>query len=169
MPLVSVQQYTLAQLDGLILPLNLGTLRAWITPPNPGDAAQASAYIWGSRGDEERLSVPRAEPGNLATGGDKQITHHLDVWLVWIAQTDVVDIDLRFSSIVDAVCSRLRNAPLVDGTQYVTDPVTEQVSQILTFAEQLSWEYAPVRAVADQRFLRFDAQITVEVVEVIQA
>jgi hypothetical protein len=33
----------------------------------------------------------------------------------------------------------------------------------------MSWEWAPVRAVADQRYLRFDGQLTLEVIEIIQA
>jgi len=171
-PINTVQQRLLSILDGLPLPRSLGVLSAFISPPNPNvDAMEPCAYIWGSRGVEERLSVPRAQPGNLSTGGDKTITHQVDIWLVWFGSSEPDDlIDQQFPSVIDAVTACLRNTELLDAvTISAVDPMTGQQSDLLAVGEHMSWEYAPVRAVADQRFFRYDAQVTCEVVEVIQA
>lgn len=171
MGIATVQSYLRGVLDGIPLPLGAGALDAVITPPNPDDdaGAKATAYIWGSHGVESRLTVPRAQHGNLATGGDKQTAHNVDVWLIWFGQAPAPNVDSQFPSIVDAVLAVLRNVPMLDQTQHAVDPVTGQLSNLLNVGENMSWEYAPVRATADQRILRYDAQITVEVIEIFQA
>lgn len=170
MPLVTVQHYLKGILNNTILPLNLGTLEAFITPPNPNDdTVRAAAYIWGSRAAERRESVPRAQHLNLSTGGWKIDTHSVDIWLTWFGAADSQYVDQEFPSIIDAVCMVLRNTPILDQTQFATDPVTGQRSNLLDVGENLSWEYGPVRATADQRYLRFDAQIVCEIEEYFQA
>lgn len=161
--------YVRDALDGLLLPLDLGELAAFIEPPNPGDGTAPGAYVWGSRGHEQRLSVPRAEQGDLSTGGDKQITHSVDVWLVWLGPANDPLSNVAFPAVIDAVMGALRNVSLQDGSQHAVDPVTGQLSGLLAVGEEMSWDFAPVRAVADQRYLRYDAQITCDVVEIIQA
>lgn len=156
-------------LDQLVLPLDLGTLTAYIAPPNPGEAAEPAIYIWGSTADERRDSIPRAAPGDLSTGGWKVITHRVSMWLIWFGPSDDTNADVLFPAALDAVCATLRNVPILDQTQHASDPVTGQVSDLLNVGEQLSWEYAPVRATADQRYLRYDAQITAVIQEWFQA
>lgn len=169
MPLNTVQHYLKGILDGVALPLNLGTLSAFIQPPNPGDGTAPGVYIWGSRGDEQRMTVPRAQPGNLATGGEKGIQHSVDAWIIWLGPAVDALQDVLFPAVVDTIMAVLRNTPILDGTQYCPDPVTGQLSQLLNVGERMSWEYAPVRAVADQRYLRYDARITIDIEEIIQA
>lgn len=172
MPINTVQVFIRDRLNGLILPRGLGTLDAYIVPPNPRDDASPGAYVWGSHGEESRLTVPRAQFGNLATGGDKTLRHRVDVWLTWFGPSEDPMLDLQFPSIIDAVMGVLRNTPLVDAaanTQHVTDPVTGQLSQLLNLGEDQSWDYGPVRATADQRMLRFDANINTSVDEIIQS
>jgi len=169
MPLNTVQVYLKSVLDQMVLPQGLGALDAFITPPNPRDDPEPAIYIWGSHADEARMTVPRAVHGNLATGGDKAITHRVDCWLTWFESSEDLNVDSNFPAILDAVLAVLRNVEMLDATQHATDPVTGQLSHLLNVGENMSWEYGPVRAVADQRLLRFDAQITVEVIEVIQA
>lgn len=169
MPLNTVQLHLQSILDQQPLPFQLGLLTAYIQPPNPGDGTNATAYVWGSRGSERRRTVPRADAGNLATGGDKTINHDCDVWLVWFGEADTPGAGVQFPVIVDATMAILRNTALIQGTQYVTDPVTGQTSQLLDIGERMTFEYAPVRATADQRWLRYDAQITVSVEEWFQA
>ena len=53
--------------------------------------------------------------------------------------------------------------------QTASDHDPNPISQLLNIGERMSWEYAPVRAVADQRFLRYDARLTIEIEEIIQA
>lgn len=151
--------------------MDIGLLEAFIAPPNPNtEARDPAAYIWGSRGTETRLTVPRAQPGVLASGGNKTIVHEVDIWLVWFGQADVANVDTQFPAVIDAVCACLRNTKLLDAvTIQAVDPVTGQVSDLLNIGEALNWEYAPVKVTADQRYLRYDALITCEVVEIIQA
>ena len=169
MPTNTIQTYLKGQLDGMVLPLDLGTLTAYIAPPNPGEAVDPVAYIWGSHADERRAAVPRAQPGNLSTGGWKVITHRPNIWLIWFGPSDDPNADVLFPAVLDAVCGLLRNVPILDQTQHATDPVTGQVSDLLNVGEQMSWEYGPVRATADQRYLRYDAQITPTFEEWLQA
>jgi hypothetical protein len=169
MPLNTVQHYLKGVLDNVALPLDLGTLEAFIQPPNPNLDNAAGVYIWGSRGDEQRMTVPRAKPGDLSTGGEKGLTHSVDAWIIWLGPAVHPLQDVLFPAVVDTIMAVLRNTPILDGTQYCPDPVTGQLSQLLNVGERMSWEYAPVRAVADQRFLRYDARLTIEIEEIIQA
>jgi hypothetical protein len=168
-PLNTVQFFLRDTLDGLVLPLGLGNLAAFISPPNPGDGMVPAVYVWGSNGSESRLTVPRAQHLNVASGGDKTLVHQADVWLVWFGSSEDPDVNAQFPAIIDRVMGALRNTRLVDGAQYVTDPVTGQLSQLLDVGEDMSWEYAPVKAIVDQRYLRYDARVTVTVTEVIQS
>jgi hypothetical protein len=174
MPINTCQQYLKSVLNGLILPLGLGVIEAFITPPNPNIQAGAnvcSAYIWGSHGDEKRKALPRATHGNLGSGGLKEILHNIDVWLIWFGYNidEDSDADNQFPSILDFVLGQLRNARLVDAANEARDPVTGQTSQLLAVGENMSYVYTPVRAIVDQRTFRFDAQITCDVVEEIRA
>lgn len=158
-------------LDGLLLPRDLGVIEAFISPPNPNtDATNPCAYVWGSHGDEQRMTVPRAQPGNLASGGNKTLTHQVDIWLVWFGSATDPERDAAFPAVIDAVMACLRNTMLLDAvTIQAVDPWTGGVSDLLNIGENMSWDYAPVRATADQRYFRYDAQITCEVIEIIQA
>jgi hypothetical protein len=165
----TVQTFLKSVTDGMALPLGLGNIAAYIAPPNPGDGMEPALYIWGAQGDERRMTVPRAQHGNLASGGNKQTTHTVDLWLVWFGPGDDPQADSQFPAIVDAVLALLRNLALLDDAQHAVDPVTGQLSQLLDVGEHLTWDYAPVRAVADQRYLRYDALITADITEIIQA
>jgi hypothetical protein len=171
MPINTIQVFLRDTLSGLVLPLGLGNLTSVISPPNPGDGTDATAYIWGSSGREARMALPRGQFSDPSgTGGEKRIIHNPNVWLVWFGSSEETNIDVEFPAIVDAVMATIRNAPLTDASQHSSDPVTGALSQVLAVGENMSYEYGPVRGTtADQRIWRFDAQLTVEVVEVIQA
>jgi len=113
--------------------------------------------------------VPRAQPGNLSTGGNKNIRHRLDCYIIWIGPSVDPNADNMFPSIVDAVLALLRNTPIKDQATQVQDPVTGQVSDLLNIGENMTWEYAPVRALVDQRYLRYDARVTLDMEEWFQA
>ena len=169
MPVNTVTTFIRDTLNGTVLPLALGNLEAVISPVNPGDGAGATAYIWGSHGVEKRQTVPRAQHADLSTGGNKTLTHSCDVWLVWFGSSEEDQIDLMFPAILDTVMGVLRNVQMLDATQHAHDPVTGQLSNLLNMGENMTWDYGPVRATADQRWWRYDAVINVEVVEIIQA
>jgi len=165
----TVQGYLQGALNGMTLPLNLGTLAAYVLPPVPGDGGIPTAYIWGSRGVEDRLATPRAAHGAPTTGGTKELVHQVDVWLVWHGSTEHPQASLQFPAIVDAVLATLRNLPILDAQAHATDPATGALSQLMDCGESMGWEYGPAHATEDQRMLRFDAQITVTLHENIQA
>lgn len=169
MPLNTCMQYLFTQLNGLNLPLGLGQLEASIMPLPVNDSANAGAYIWGSHHDEVRNAVPRAQNGNLASGGLKKLSWQIDVWLLWFGQSDEPNVNLQFPSIVDFVCAILRNAPLVQAADHAMDPVTGQLSQLLDVGENLSSTMPPPRTTGDQGIWRYDAAITCDMIEMIQA
>src|SRR5882762_1307621 len=131
MPISSVQQYVQGVLDGTVLPLEMGTITAYISPPNPGDGTDPACYVWGSRGAESRRALPRAQPGNLSTGAWKVLDHNLDIWLVWFGSSENPQIDQLFPSMVDKVMAVLRNTQLLDQQDVLVDPVTGQQSNLL--------------------------------------
>lgn len=167
MPLNSMQQYVKGLLDGAQLPLNLGTLQVFITPPDPGDGTEPTVYIWGSIANERRQSMPRHQPGSYSTGGFKLIDHAIDLWLTFCGYADDEMVDSQFPIVIDAVCAILRDTlmPKIN----VIDEVTGQLSDILSIGEKISWDYAPVRSLDDQRMLRFTSRIVLELTEKIQA
>lgn len=174
MPLNTVMTYLKDTLDGLELPLDLGSLRALIAPAPLGDDGTIPAvYIWGSSGTEGRKldggTVPRAQHGNLASGGNKILEHNVSCWLVWLSPNDDPLIDVQFPAIIDTIMGRLRNVTMLDATQHARDPLNGQLSNLLDVGENMTWDFPTVRAVTDSQYWRWDTQITVNVVEIIQA
>lgn len=169
MSLNSVQLFVRDVLDQMLLPLQLGNLAAYITPPDQGDGTVPGAYVWGSAGNESRRATPRAQPNNLPSGAWKCAEHHFDVWLIWIGTIEDPDVDMQFPIIIDAVMAKLRNTPLLDMQGVLTDPVNGAVSHLLNLGEDMSWVYSPVRALNDQRLRRYDGQITCTAEEWFQA
>lgn len=162
-----MQLYVKGLLDGLVLPLGQGNLQAFITPPNPGDSLDPVVYIWGSRGEERRRSMPRAQPGFFSTGAFKFITHHLDLWLVWCGYSDDEQSDSAFPAVMEAVMAALRNTQMQ--VLNVIDEVTGATSDIAFIGEEIDYEYAPVQSLSAQQMLRYLARLSVKIVEKIQA
>lgn len=163
MPLNTVQAYLKGLLDGLAIPGNVGNLEAYITPPDPRDDPPPAAYIWPASGDEKRQAMPR---GNPPGAGWKTLTHSVHVYLTWFNAADDPNADSAFPAVIDTVMTALRSAP---NPVRASDPYTGQVSDLVDIGEQMTWDYGPVHAVADQRWLRYDCLITVTVTELIQA
>lgn len=169
MPVNTVHQAIKGILDGLVVPGKAGVLHCYITPPDPRDDPDPAIYIWPSRGNEHRQSVPRASPGYQASfqSGWKEIVHTIDGFLTWFGEDTDNQADSTFPAVVDLVMQALRNAD--DPMYAVTDPLTGQQSDLAGIGEKLSYEIGPVRATADQRYLRYDALITVTISEWFQA
>lgn len=171
MPVNSVQVYLRDLIDQLPLEL-AGTppLTAYITPPDPNTEAEVpTAYIWPNDGDESRDArrggtIPRNR-GPGTPSGWKNIQHSVGVYVVWFGQDDDDQADIAFPSIVDAVMDRLRTAP--DPAE-ARDPLTGRLSWLLDIGESMTYRI-DLRALADQRYNRYDALITVPVIEVFQA
>lgn len=169
MPVNTVHNAIKGILDNLILPGEAGTLHCFITPPDPRDDPEPAIYVWAARGPERRQSVPRASPGYqpLTQSGWKEIDHTVDGFLTWFGEDSQRNADSNFPAIVDATMQALRNAP--DPMYAVTDPLTGQQSNLTGIGEKLEYEIGPVRATADQRYLRYDALITIHLFEFFQA
>lgn len=180
MPINSVQVYIQNLLDGLIMPSSAGQLRAYITPPDPNEEAEIpTAYIWPSDGDESRDpakggTVPRNPGFNsevttlaqlIAESGYKTIEHHMDVYLVWFGQDDDPNSDTWFPGMVDAIMFALRTSPDPAPAQ---DPYTGQVTTLLDVGENMGYRIT-LRGLADQRYNRYDALITLELLEMLQS
>jgi hypothetical protein len=170
MPVNSVQVYLQRFIDGLALPGGLPALAAYITPPDPNEATDIpTAYVWPSDGDESRNAqkggtVPR-NTGPGTPSGWKNMDHSMSVWIVYFGQDDDDQADIIFPAVVDAVMYRLRTAP--DPAEAV-DPYTQQLSWLLDIGEVMSYSI-DLRALADQRYNRYDGKLVLQITEVFQA
>lgn len=170
MPITSALQYIKTLLSGLPMPGGAANLAAYIIPPDPNvETDIPTAYVWFPQGDESRDGPAGTMPRNTGPGtfsGDKTILHDIDIFLTWFGADDDPKADSLFPGMVDAVMKALRTA--VPNPAPVTDPWTEEVTQIADTGEKMKYR-SEVRAVADQRYLRFDALITLQLTEVISA
>jgi len=171
-PIASAQQYLKGKLDGLPMPGGAPNLACYVTPPDPNvESDIPTAYVWPSNGREARDpdfagSMSRnAGPGTPS--GFKTIEHQLDIWVIWFGSDDDDDADTLFPGMVDAIMFALRtDTPNPD--EYLTDPWTGQQTQLANVGETIQYQVT-VNSVADQRYLRYDAMLTLPLIEVIQA
>jgi hypothetical protein len=170
MPIASVTTYILDLLNNLPLPGvagESGNLTCYITPPDPGTLTVPTAYLWPSTGSETRLTSPRAGGANVAEPGWKKITHQLSLWISWVGAGSDPSADTNFPSVVDAIMAALRPSP--DPVE-LTDPVTGVItSAIVGVGERMTYDVAVLHALEDQRYLRYDARLTLPVSEYFQA
>lgn len=167
MPLVAMQSYCQALLDGTTMPLGLAPLKAYITPPNPGVAEVPTLYIWDAEGEERRETMPRAQPNKYSTGGMKFLEHKIEMYVTMVDYSDDVSVDSNFPACVDAVLAVLRNT-LMPVLNYV-DPVTGGVSDVMMIGERMRWRQGVPRSLQDQRMLWYVCWLQVDVMEKIQA
>jgi len=171
-PINSTQVYVNNLLNGMAWPIpNLPNLQCQITPPDPNvDAEIPQAYVWPSRGREDRNptrggTIPRATTANGPSGLKTQ-QHRLSIYLVWWGQDDDPDSDTLFPGMVDAVMETLRIS--ADPTDVLTDPWSGRQSYLIDVGENMDYQIT-VRAVIDQRYNRYDAEITCVINEVFAA
>jgi hypothetical protein len=166
---VWIQQF----INQLPLPGGIQPLAAYITPPDPNDdaAAQPSAYVWPSTGDESRRNdgpaagtVPR-NTGPGTPSGWKNTVHQMDIWLVFFGQDDDPASDTLFPAIVDTLMYRLRTAP---DPALAVDPYTGQQSWLVDVGEVMTYR-VDLRATDDQAFNRYDGLVSLTIAEIFQA
>ena|ERR1700729_4188099 len=170
MPLNSVTGYLLQLLDGIPLPGpagQAGALAAFITPPDPGNLEVPTAYLWPVSGAETRLTTPRAGGPGVTSPGWKHIEHRVQLVLAFVGAGDDPDADTTFPAVIDAVMAVMRPSP---DEVLITDPVTGVLSSLLLgIGEDMTYEFAVVRTLKDQRYLRYDARLVIQVNEYFQA
>lgn len=168
MPINSTQLYIKGLLDGLIVPGNASPLEAFITPEDPRDVDNPAAYIWPSRGSENRQAVPRvgASAANPKAAGWKEQHHSLDIWLTWFNDDSDPNGDISFPAVLDVVMFTLRSSA---NPAVVYDPLTALGSQLIDVGERMDYQMGGVRTTADQRWLRYDALLTLTIIEELQS
>lgn len=167
MPGVNViQSYLHSLLDGVPVPGSAGALEAFISPPNPNeDTVRPGVYVWDSIGPEKRRASPRGD-ALLGTAGWKDIDHTAHLWVIAFGEETDPDADTSFPSVIDTITQVLRGSP---NPAFVADPLTGSASWLVDVGERIDWDYPPVRAVEDQRYLRYDAQVSLPILEMFQA
>jgi hypothetical protein len=170
LPINSACGYLLELLDQLPIPGPAGTqgaLQCYITPPDPGTLNMPSAYLWPVSGTETRLTSPRAGGPNVAQPGWKHIQHRVQLYLAFVGTSDDPTADTTFPAVLDAIMAALRPSP---DEAPVTDPVTGIISSfLLGIGEEMTYDYAVVHTLADQRYLRYDARLQINVNEYFQS
>lgn len=167
MTLNATQLYVKGLLDGLVLPIaELGALEAHVSYPNPLDQITPLCFIWGAIGLEDRHTMPRAQPGNLSSGGFKDTAYDIDLWLFHAELSDDPNADSLFPVVIDAVRRVLRNTQMM---VKLTDSVTGETSTIKKIGERIKLDYMPMKALEDQRMVQYECRLIVSVVEAIQA
>lgn len=171
MPIVSVQTFILSILDGLPMPYGKPSATAYITPPDPRVQARVPAiYIWPADGDENRSTelggtVPRNTGPGTASGTKGQL-HVIDVYLTWTAVAQDKQSDPLFPGMLDAVMYALRFSQ--PNPAYLTDPNTNLTSTVYNVGEKMRYRTG-IEALEDERWLRYDALITLDVWEILNA
>jgi hypothetical protein len=169
-PINTVSLYVLGLLDDLPLPGPAGTggnLACYITPPDPGVLSVPSSYLWPGSGSETRLTSPRAGGPQVDDPGWKKLSHRLELWIAWVSAAGDPANDTSFPAVIDAVMAALRPSP---DPVPLTDPVSGVISSVLIgVGEDMSYDVAVVHALEDQRYLRYDARLTLPILELFQS
>jgi hypothetical protein len=168
MPINSVHQWIRGILDGLVIPGNAGTLDCFITPPDPREEPPPAIYIWAARAPEKRQATSRAKIPNSPVNfsGWKTMDHTVTGYVTWFGEDSDDQADVTFPAVVDAIMAALRSS---DPNAFVTDPLSGIESYLVDTGERMTYDLSPMKSTLSQRFLRYDAVITMEILEVFQA
>jgi hypothetical protein len=170
MGIAAAQTYVQQLIDQLPMPGALPNLAAYVTPPDPNvDAEAPTAYVWPSDGDESRDSqkggtVPR-NTGPGTGSGWKNIAHSMDIWVVWFGADDDDLADITFPGVMDFIMACLRTSP---ERPLAVDPWTQAQSWLVDIGEKMTYNIK-LRALADQRYNRYDGLIVLDFYEIFQA
>jgi hypothetical protein len=171
--LPSVVGYIQGLLNGLAMPFPTVELAAYITPPDPNveTVIMPTLYVLTADGPEKRLTMPR-NTGPGTTAGEKTLTHTLELHVVWMiansnpAAPGAADPDLLFSGVIEGIMQALRTSP---APVLITDPWTGQQTELVDTGENMTYRYLPRHSIKNQRMLRYDALITLPLLELIEA
>lgn len=174
MPIAAAMQFVKDLIKNLDMPDGTPELVAYITPLDPDPEADSpKAYVWPLRpGVHEKRdpkdggSMPR-NTGEGSEAGDKTLDHKIGIWLVWFGPDDDPEADTLFPGMVDRVMKALRFSwpnPAV-----LTDPYDGTQSWAADTGEEMWADIDPPHSLKNQRYLRYDALITVPIQEVITA
>lgn len=165
----AVQQFLAHNvLDGTPSPY-LENLIAVVQPPPVSFLDENPyAFLWAGTGDFARQTAPRQQTMGAATpvqaGGYQKYTWHVEISLHAVMLQDDANIEQGFPCLFDSVVKTLATTPI---PTIVTDPATQQQTQILTIAERGHHDYATVAVTgaAGQSLVRFGCSLTIDVEE----
>lgn len=159
MPLNSVQEFVRDVMNGLVVPTIAQPLEAYITPPTVEELDGPKMYIFGARLLVNRQTAPRGP-------GFQHYNWTVDGYISYETTPDSDNVDSEFPLIIDAVMQAARSySPM---PRFITDSVTGQRSQILSFGEQMQLEYPPERTPSTLRMLYYTCRIGFDIYEAVQ-
>ena len=170
MPIATAQAFVQSILQDATPPGGTGIkgpLQCLITPldPDVNPDGGARIYVWPATGPEKRRAMPRNKGRNTPAGW-KQLTHDLEIFLVWMDYQDDPQADVNFPLLIDYVMMLLRTAP---NPALVTDPETGQVSNMVNLGEVMTYDFVPPRTLEPQTMRRYDARIRCSLLELFQS
>jgi|ERR1039457_4368672 hypothetical protein len=167
MPLNSIQNLVVTQLDGLAMPDGIPNAIAYVAPPVVEDMAeQPLIFVWGGRLSEKRQTMAGGRSATInTTSGFRTLDWEIDVFIKYAMANDNTDIQNLFPLAIDLVMQKLRGITM---PQKITDAVTGWPSQVVLIGEDMEMHYGDIHALSDQRYWLFEAEIICKVREQIQ-
>jgi hypothetical protein len=133
----SIQHFVKGVLDGLATPLT-SPLQAVIMPPQLADVAGSPiAYIWGGRLATARQTAPRPF-------GQQKLTWDISVAVTQVYDQDDETLESAFPLVLDTIMARMMTAPLQHTGVWLTDPVTQNQTQLMAIGERYTSDYTGV-------------------------
>lgn len=163
MSILACQDYVANVIQGLVGAYGNEPLQAWVDPPSGGIASAETpqAYVQAASGEGKRQTM-----GGLT--GYYLDVHQVYVFLEWMMPPNTQDGNLAFTNLIDSTISAIRES--YTGAVLITDPATQQESQLLVIGDRLTYKYVPPRNLGEsgEEWFDYTALITFEVQEKVQ-
>lgn len=183
MSLLAIQQHTQQLLAGLTTPQlvaqGVGPANAFIAPPSvtTDTMTDPEIYVWDSRLRNIRQTAPRNTLGAadwrqpaqalpalpVTSAGFRSLTWHITIWIMMLLPAG--EDNVTYPLLVDTV---LKQLSLDLMPVMITDPQTQDQSQMTHFAEEIEMEFPVPQETADERILLYSQALTVKVEEKVQ-
>ena len=152
----AVQSFLKDTLQGVTAP-DFEAATVYIAPPQADTLENASPviFVWGYRDHEQRRTFPRRQ-------AFRTTEYEMYLWIKALFQGGSPREDVAFPLLLDAIKQVLRDVTL--GVQ-ITDPDTEQVSNLQSVGEDFRTEYPGPRDVSPENMRLYEATISAQIVE----
>ena len=141
--------------------------------PDVLSATAPQVFIWGAQGEEMRYTPPRKTTPLVGPGGAgyRKVTHKVRIWITAtsenISQSEIAGAapERGFPVLIWQVMDVLRS---LDMPVTITDPDTDEQSEMILVGEEFTWDYDLDRSLTEQGWLRSVALLEAPVVEMWQ-
>lgn len=145
----------------------VGSVTAYIQPPQIGDYSQPEIHIWPIRINGKRVAMSQGKiSGNLKpiplSGGQRQNSYTLAIYVRVALDTQGNNADAAFPAFIDLLFQQIWTVRL---STVLTDPDTGAVSSLVNWGEDYDIEFAPAHFLNDQGLVLASALITMNVRE----